>query len=118
MKWIYLFVVLVVIFSGCDRNPASSAQSQSVTAAQFSPDGKRIVTTSRDGTTRIWDVRSGEALSSTNRILIRPVPPRYEETPDNTAIVGVDNFKVLQDQIDVLEKRVRELETKMGQTAR
>jgi WD40 repeat protein len=96
-----------------------------VAVAQFSPDGKRIVTTSKDGGVRIWDARTGQALSSTNGMVVwdlpkgQPVPPRYEAgTPDNMPIVGVDNFKVLQDQIDGLEKRVRELETKLAQTRR
>ncbi len=31
--------------------------------ADFSPDGKRVVTSSRDGTARIWDLGSGEELS-------------------------------------------------------
>ena len=74
---------------------------------------------------RIWDARTGQALSSTNGMVVwdlakgQPVSPRYEPgTPDNMPIVGGDNFKVLQDQIDGLEKRVRELETKIGQTRR
>ena len=89
------------------------------------PGGDRIVTWSFGGTARIWDARTGQALSSSNGLMVwdlskgKPVPPRYEAgTPDNMPIVGVDNFKVLQDQIDGLEKRVRELETKTGQTHR
>ena len=31
--------------------------------AQFSPDGKRIVTASEDGTTRVWDAQTGQALT-------------------------------------------------------
>ncbi len=43
--------------------------SGSVNSAQFSPDGKRIVTVSSDGTTRVWDAQSdGASLSSTNRV--------------------------------------------------
>src|SRR5262245_61398360 len=101
MKRIYLLALLVVVLSGCRRNPPSSAQAQRVAVAQFSPDGKRIVTTSKDGTTRIWDARTGQALSSTNGMVVwdlskgQPVPTRYEAgTPDNMPIVGGDNFKV------------------------
>jgi Flp pilus assembly protein TadD len=35
----------------------------SVNSAQFSPDGKRIVTASADGTARVWDAQSGLALT-------------------------------------------------------
>src|SRR6266446_3359007 len=43
--------------------------SGSANSAQFSPDGKRIVTVSSDGTTRVWDAQGdGASLSSTNRV--------------------------------------------------
>jgi WD40 repeat protein len=35
-----------------------------VTSAEFSPDGKRIVTASRDGTARVWDAQSGQPLTA------------------------------------------------------
>jgi len=126
MKRIYLLVLLALVFCGCRRNPASVAVVQfnpdgrrivetssdgHVRAAQFSPDGQRILTTSTDGKVRIWDTRTGQALSTE--------PSRYQSgTPDNMPIVGGDNFKVLQEQIDALEKRVRELETKASQSSR
>jgi tetratricopeptide (TPR) repeat protein len=34
-----------------------------VTSAQFSPEGKRIVTASQDGTARVWDAQSGQQLA-------------------------------------------------------
>jgi WD40 repeat protein len=34
-----------------------------VRSAQFSPDGKRIVTASSDGTAQVWDAQSGQALT-------------------------------------------------------
>jgi eukaryotic-like serine/threonine-protein kinase len=37
--------------------------SGEVKSAQFSPDGKRIVTASVDGTARVWDARSGQPLT-------------------------------------------------------
>ena len=37
--------------------------NDSVLSACFSPDGKRVVTASRDSTARIWDANSGAALS-------------------------------------------------------
>jgi WD40 repeat protein len=36
---------------------------RTVNFAQFSPDGRRIVTGSRDGTARIWNAQSGEPLT-------------------------------------------------------
>ena len=44
-----------------------------VTSAQFSPDGKRIVTASADGTARVWDVDTGQQILILrgNSILIR-----------------------------------------------
>jgi hypothetical protein len=89
-----------------------------VTTAQFSPDGKRIIAASKDGTARIWDAQTGKPLTNgTIQVWHYPASnqstPRYRGgTPDNMPIVGGDNFKVLQDQIDALEKRVKQLETK------
>ena len=34
-----------------------------VPSAQFSPDGKRILTASYDGTARVWDVQTGQPLT-------------------------------------------------------
>jgi WD40 repeat protein len=34
-----------------------------VTSAQFSPDGKRIVTASDDGTARVWDAQNGQPVT-------------------------------------------------------
>jgi len=34
-----------------------------VVSAQFSPDGKRIVTASKDKTARVWNAQSGKALT-------------------------------------------------------
>jgi len=35
-----------------------------MTRAEFSPDGKRIVTTASDGALRVWDVQTGKALGT------------------------------------------------------
>ena len=36
--------------------------SDSVRTVRFSPDGRRVLTTSRDGTARLWDVETGQAV--------------------------------------------------------
>jgi len=37
--------------------------------------------------------------------------PRYDRNRiDNTPVVGPDNFKILQNQIDALEQRTQQLE--------
>ncbi len=47
--------------------------SDEVTSAQFSPNGKQVVTASSDNTVRIWDVNSGKLLQSlkghTNKVI-------------------------------------------------
>ena len=39
------------------------AHESSVTSAAFSPDGQRVVTASDDGTARVWQAESGEAIA-------------------------------------------------------
>jgi len=41
---------------------AFAGHGKGMRGATFSPDGKRIVTTSQDGTARVWDAGSGELL--------------------------------------------------------
>ena len=53
-----------------------------VNSAQFSPDGKRVVTAGADGTTRIWDVASGRNLQSLVVRVLRPV-----RSPDGTLVI-------------------------------
>ncbi len=101
----------------------SPATEKQVGVAEFMPDGKRIIVTSNDGKVRIWDARTGQALSTATNGTIQvwdlakgePMLPRYKpDTTDRMPMLGTDNFKVLQDQIDALEKRVRELEKKLS----
>src|SRR5204863_8945204 len=45
-----------------DRQLAVFGHSSVVNAANWSPDGKRVVTASHDGTARIWDAATGAEL--------------------------------------------------------
>src|SRR5436309_12212321 len=45
-----------------------------VNSAQFSPDGKRIVTASWDKTARVWDVETGKSVSE---------PMKHDEKVDS-----------------------------------
>ena len=139
MKQMNLSVALLLVACGCGQNRAPVGEQtieagvamppeKPLSMAQFTPDGKRVLVTSNDGTVRIWDAQSGLVLPSsvTNGSVQvwdasngQPVPPRYQAgTPDNMPVLGGDNFKVLQDQIDALEKRVQALEKKVGQSGR
>ncbi|MCP4697748.1 MAG: CHAT domain-containing protein [Gammaproteobacteria bacterium] len=55
--------ILSVLRGHCKRYVSKSRYDTcKVITAAFSPDGSRVVTTSNDGTARLWDVSSGEAL--------------------------------------------------------
>jgi len=144
MKALSLLLSLALVAVGCSKklsslpeqaasavsqlaNPSHSQSGQAIVTAQFSPDGKRIVVASKDGTARIWDAKTGQPLPLTNGATMqvwdlttgRPVPSRYQpDTPDNMPVLGPDNFQRLQDQIDALEKRIQELEKNLKKSGR
>jgi WD40 repeat protein len=110
-------------------DPSQPLASQQTLTAQFAPDGKRILLSSKDkdGTIRIWDAQTGQALPLTNGAKVqlsdfdagRLVPPRYQpERTDNMPMLGPDNFQRLQDQIDALERRVQDLEKSAKKSGR
>lgn len=56
-----------------------------IISAEFSPDGQRLVTASRDQTARVWDVRTGQPLTAP---LIHPQVVRFARfTPDGRRII-------------------------------
>ena len=47
--------------SAAPRSATLEGHTDGVWSAAFSPDGKRIVTASKDGTARLWDAADGAA---------------------------------------------------------
>ncbi len=107
MKNLSLCLLLVMSIVGCNKPPSSDIVSappsavlqgtgtvtDAVYSVQFSPDGRRLVTTGRDPSVRIWDVKTGRRLPG----------------PDEPG--SADQIHRLQDRMDQLEKRLHELET-------
>ena len=54
-------------------------------SAIFSPDGKKVVTASWDGTARIWDAESGKELHKFEGESLRAIPPKF--SPDGKKVV-------------------------------
>ena len=80
-------------------------------AGAFSPDGKVLATSDSNGTLRLWDVQSGKLLTGdVARVWSAPVKRYDPGRLDNMPIYGPDNLKILQDQIDALERRIERLE--------
>jgi WD40 repeat protein len=53
----------LLTYGGFDIPVLRFKHHEEVLCAQFSPDGKKIVTASRDGTAVVWDAKSGKALT-------------------------------------------------------
>jgi WD40 repeat protein len=64
-----------------------------VTAVTFSPDGKRLATTSTDKTARIWDAASGQELrklthdGAVTAVALSPDGKRLATTSGNAALL-------------------------------
>jgi WD40 repeat protein len=76
-----------------------------VLSAQFSPDGKRIVTATFNGAARVWDAQTGQQLMEP---LLHSRPPRPSEASrgSNGAIVVAVRSSVLSAQFSHDGKRI------------
>lgn len=98
---------------------ADGAMTGQVARATFSPDGKLLQTADPQGRVLIWDTHSGQLVTGEVAQAWSGPLPRYDSKRiDNMPQVGPDNFKILQDQIDALENRVRKLEEERDATTR
>lgn len=73
---------------------ALSGHADWVRNAQFSRDGKLIVTGSRDGTARLWDAVNGNELMVIGKLDQRPIHAQF--SPDGKKIVTVDSSGEMQ----------------------
>jgi len=87
---------------------ARHKQTYTISDAQFSPDGRRFVTTSEDSTAQIWDARTGEAVGPAlrherKRVVTASFSPSGEQivtaSQDHTARVwdvpsGIERLKL------------------------
>ena len=73
--------------------------TNSVSYAQFSPDGKKIVTASWDSTAKVWDASSGNLLLTLSGHYGKVLFAKY--SPDGKKIVTVsrDNSAIIWDAV-------------------
>jgi WD40 repeat protein len=71
-----------------------AGHTDAVTSALFSPDGSRLVTASFDGTARVWDAASGDALATLSGHKALLWSARF--SPDGSRIVTASDDKTAQ----------------------
>ena len=63
-----------------------------VTDADFSPDGRRLVTASADHTVRFWDLGTGQEISEAHRLpACHDGPFRFRRPPIDRRLDGPDD---------------------------
>jgi WD40 repeat protein len=62
-----------------------------VLKAQFSPDGRRAVTSSLDGTARVWDTSTGETVAVLREVEAEIVPASFSPGGDRVVGAASDN---------------------------
>ncbi|WP_305986093.1 P-loop NTPase fold protein [Roseibium sp. MMSF_3544] len=80
--------------------------------AVFSPDGSRIVTTSSDGTNRIWDSVTGEELAILSQDTGTTAPPYYSE--DGLLLLGTSENGTVLLWDGVTGQLVKEIQNEQG----
>ena len=73
------------ILENCPRLVALGAHAGWILYAEFSPDGRRVVTASADGTGRVWDAETGEPIT----------PPLRHEDEVEMAVFSPDGKRVV-----------------------
>ncbi len=68
-----------------------------VTSGSFSPDNKRVITVSDDGTARVWDAANGQLLATLSSGYVNPVMLRAEFSPNGQRIITVNRNFVQSD---------------------
>jgi eukaryotic-like serine/threonine-protein kinase len=65
-----------------------------VQRAQFSPDGRKLLTASGDGAARLWDIETGHAISETMRHGAQVTSAEF--SPDGTRVVTCSSDKAVR----------------------
>jgi WD40 repeat protein len=58
--------------------------------AEFSPDGKRVITSSDDGTARVWDAETGSPLTEPVKLARKVLSARFSPDGNRIATTAVD----------------------------
>ncbi|MBP6288020.1 MAG: caspase family protein [Ferruginibacter sp.] len=85
----FLFIALSICIAQPPRLVVPVGHTGSVTEIQFSPDGKKLVTVSNDGTGKLWETRSGKLLIDFKPYVDATLAPLKSArfTPDGNCMV-------------------------------